>query len=128
MPPVFKDDGYNTFWAELGDERVAELQLTEDDRGRVWLMSVDTEQEYRRRGMASGLVERAVEMYGEVFVSTAGQGEHEMWEGDWDIRWLTEDGAGLVQGCVKKGILKQEWLIHPFHHADAGDADWLSND
>jgi GNAT superfamily N-acetyltransferase len=93
---------------------VAHIELDDyDDNGRTWLMYVTTEQGYRRRGYATMLMRAAVAEYGAIYVSQAGQQDHENRD-DNDTRWLTDDGAALVNSCVVKGILQQAWLVNPF--------------
>lgn len=93
---------------------VSRLELADyDDDGNMWLMYVITPAQFQRRGYAAMLMRAAVAEHGAIYVSQAGQQEHEQRDDD-DTRWLTDDGAAFVNRCVAKGILQQQWLVNPF--------------
>ena len=94
----------NTFEASLtGGNVISHVECEEFEDGEYWLVDAETQPEYQRRGLARQLVENAVNYYEIVFASLATQQEHEDYD-DNDTRYLTEEGAALVNSCINHGI------------------------
>jgi GNAT superfamily N-acetyltransferase len=99
----------------------AEFDEFGDDR--LWLTHIDTDAAYQRRGIGLRMLQAAVDEYGAVWASSASQGEHTAQEED-DTRYLTEEGAALVNAAVARGILRPEWVVNPFFEQDHSDEDF----
>lgn len=124
--PIIRRSG-NDFEAYLTvnqvQQQVGHIEIEDyDDDGRMWLFYVETDANFRRRGIATALMRAAVQYHGAIYVSQAGQGDHEQRDQN-DTRWLTQDGAALVNSCVQRGILRPEWLVNPFWDEDSSDFD-----
>jgi GNAT superfamily N-acetyltransferase len=77
---------------------VAWLQVV-DDAGRFWLEDVEVGVAYRRRGIGTELMRRAVDTFGNSFrVPLLGiSSQHEY--------WLTPHGHALTIACLNAGII-----------------------
>jgi hypothetical protein len=111
----------NHWVGHIGGEPAATLDIYEDDDGRAWLIGARTEDGFQRLGYGRALVKAAVEAYGEVLASCASKAEHEQMGGDWDVRWLSQEGAKLVNACIRDGIMRPEWLVNPFLQKEPDD-------
>lgn len=102
----------------LNGKKVAFFQYYNDDLGRQWLCAAEVEPRYRRRGIGRHMIAAAVELYGEVYASTASKGEHEEYsdDPDGDTRYMAAEGTALVKACIRAGIMRAEWLCHPFEY------------
>jgi hypothetical protein len=116
------DDFNHTFKGYIGNVKVCELNIfTENEdcddeyykEPRYWLNGIYTTEGYGKNGYATLLIQEAINVYGELYVSTATEYEHKQ-RGDDTARQLTDDGAILVNRLKAKGILKSEWFINPF--------------
>lgn len=112
----------NDFLGYIGDKKVCELNIfaenedCDDDyyqEPRYWLNGIYTTEGYGRKGYATLLIQEAINVYGELYVSTATEYEHKQ-RGDDAARQLTDEGAFLVNKLKNKNILKKEWFINPF--------------
>lgn len=121
--PVFTQFG-NTFEASLtGGNVISHVEFEDfgdDEYEEYWLVDASTRQEYQRRGFARQLVANAVNYYGVVFASLATQQEHEDYD-DSDTRYLTHEGAALVNSCIRHGI--NIVYRHPFYHESHSESD-----
>lgn len=109
------EESHEVFTAFLDGEKVGDLEIyrDEDDKEyRPWLNKIGVNEDMRNRGIGKKLVQAAVDQFGSVYASRAPKGMHNDQMGD--TRWLSIDGARLVESCVKKGIMKPEWFINPF--------------
>ncbi|MCK9220444.1 MAG: GNAT family N-acetyltransferase [Bacteroidales bacterium] len=102
----------STWVGELGGKIVTTIELYDDDEGDVWINSASTEEAFQGRGYGSQVVEKIVEAHGRVYASSADKSEHENDPGD--IRYLSTEGARLVQSCIRKGIMDKDWYFNPF--------------
>lgn len=108
-----------------GYGKVGECEFVEDDDeddGRYWIHWIETNVQHRRRGVGVALIQAGVNKYGAVYASRASKQAHEQRDPD-DTRWLTDEGAALVNACIKKGIMKQQWLVDPFFRAEPDSDD-----
>ena len=110
-------DCNHIFEGYIGPVKVCELFLYDDYNGLFWLNGIFTEKGYKRKGYATQLIIDAIENYGEVYVSTAPQCEHNDHNDD-TARYLSDEGASLVNKLVSNGILKDEWLKNPFRYEE----------
>ncbi len=62
------------------------------------------------------MIQKALEIYGCIYISKASQLEHDENSNNADDRYLTKEGAALVSGCIRKNILMDEWVINPFNN------------
>ena len=113
---LFDDDSY--FQAYVGNTEVGTLDILIDEdeiSGEVsyWLNGIYVKKEFQRQGIATKLIKRAIDEFGEVFVSSASQWEHKQ-NDDNSARELTDYGAALVKKLLKNRVLKEEWLVNPF--------------
>lgn len=107
----FNGDCYITAYIE--NKQVGNLDIYTDDDGLSWLNGIEVNKDYRRQGIATKMIKRAIKEFGEVYVSTASQHQHNF-NNDNTARYLCDDGAVMVYGLVAKKILKKEWCINPF--------------
>jgi GNAT superfamily N-acetyltransferase len=112
----FDDDSY--FQAYIGNIEAGTLEILIEENefsGEVayWLNGIYVKNSFQRQGIATKLIVKAIDEFGEVFVSSAEQWEHKQ-NGDTSARELCDDGADLVNKLIKRKIIKKEWMINPF--------------
>lgn len=102
---------------DANNDIVCELDLLEEETNdgdyKYWLNGIYTKEGHKRNGYAQKLIERAIDDYGTVYISSASAYEHKT-NDDSSARELTEDGASLVNGLKQKGILLDDWFVNPF--------------
>jgi|GEM_PF-5329348 len=84
-----------------------------DDDGTYWVWHLDTQAAFQNQGIGLFLMREAVNHYGQVLASRAGKDQHEMRD-DEDIRYLSTEGAALVNAAIRSGIMQPDWLVNPF--------------
>lgn len=109
---LFEDPNINAFYnGELVGEII--FDRIEIDRGygdytkiksRLYYMSV--EPNFKRSGIASKMMELAVESYGLYFLrpnlNDVGGSNKKCYE------YYTQDGKGFIEECIRRGILKED--------------------
>jgi GNAT superfamily N-acetyltransferase len=108
-----------TDWWEgfVGEDRVTTFEYVQDEEGRTWLASATTLPAWQRRGIGRLMIAEAVAYYDEVWASRAARSDGP----DSDTRYLSQEGAALVESCIRAGIMKPAWLRNPYF--DPPDAD-----
>ncbi len=110
------------FYGYLEGEQVSSLELYEDGDGRFWINNVKTNSKYQGQGIGTEMVRQAVLHYGAIFASKGSKYDHE--NDDSDTRYLTQEGATLVNSCIRKEVMKEEWFFNPaFENEDDIDED-----
>jgi GNAT superfamily N-acetyltransferase len=107
----FNGDCYIT--ACIENKQVGNLDIYTDDDGLSWLNGIEVNNEYRRQGIATKMIKRAIKEFGEVYVSTASQHQHNF-NNDDTARYLCDDGADLVNKLLERKVLKKNWMLNPF--------------
>lgn len=105
----------DTCEAYLNDNKIAEIGFYVDNNDNKWINSMHVDENYRRKGIASKLMQLAVQEYGEVYASSASKMDEDEYGDDFDTRHLSIEGADFVTSCIKRGILKQEWVLNPYY-------------
>ncbi|NEQ85347.1 MAG: DUF4157 domain-containing protein [Moorea sp. SIO2I5] len=96
-------------WPEGSLKEWGHLDLYSDNQDGYWINHIEVKQNVQRMGIARLLVKKAIEDHGDIYASNS----HYDRENPEDTRHLLEDGAGLVNSLIKKGIMKQGWLREP---------------
>lgn len=96
----------------IGVGKVGHCDFEEID-GRFWIVGIETEANYRRRGIGTTLIYAGIAKYGNVYASSATKQKHEEHDEN-DTRWLTDEGAALVRTCISRGIMRPEHYLSPF--------------
>lgn len=86
--------------AKDGNRVVGELVLYEDNQGTFWINFVQVPQYAQRKGIASRLLQMAIDDHGTIYASLQGPDEDD----ENDTRHLSPDGDALVRGCRNKGM------------------------
>jgi predicted GNAT family acetyltransferase len=95
--------------ATLDGEEAGSLTLYWDEASKTyWINHIETEEHYRRRGIATALLRAAIAEHKIIYASTQLSDED---EGE-DTRHLLSDGMALVAGLIKKGLAGLV-LMHP---------------
>ena len=126
------DEVYHNFTGLIDGKEICILNLLEeggeeDDQwgttpARYWLNGIYThKEEHKFKGYATKLMMAAIEKYGEIYISSASPEEHKQ-RGDDSARELLDDGLIFINALGRKGIIKKEWRINPFH--DESDDDY----
>lgn len=103
------EQGDTDWFGFVGDEQVASFDYWQDDEGLVWLVGAEVKAAWQRQGIGRRMIAAAVDYYDEVYASRTGKSEDFKSE----TRYLTEEGAALVNACIRDGIMKPEWLRYP---------------
>jgi hypothetical protein len=115
---TIEHDEFNHHYEMKNDhEVVCELDLFEEETFdgdyKYWLNGIYTKVGHELNGYTQTLIEKAIDDYGEIYISYATAYEHKT-NNDTTARELTEDGAKLVSRLKKKGTLKDNWFVNPF--------------
>lgn len=105
---------------------VAEFDYYEDDNGRKWINQMYVNNKFQRRGIGSHMIKLAVQEYGEVYASSGSKMDGS--DDDSDTRYLSNEGASLINSCIKKGIMKKEWLLNPYFSYEDDNDDFLEEE
>lgn len=105
--------GLDYFEAIVDDKKVGNLDIYTDDNGLNWLNGIEVNIKYRRKGIATKMIKRAIKEFGEVYISTASQTQHND-NNDFTARYLCDDGADLVNKLIERKIVKRKWMKNPF--------------
>jgi len=95
-------DGDDDVAAKHDGRNVGRIQFDICDSGTC-LFGMDVDDEYRRAGIATAMMKRAVEIYGPDFEKpsfTANGCNHAA-----SHTYYTEEGAAFIHSCIEKGIL-----------------------
>lgn len=107
-PTLHRDNEseYSATW--LGNE-AGSLTLYWDEASETyWINNIETEPPYRRRGIASALLQMAIAEHGIVYASTQPSAE----DTATDTRHLEPDGLALVTRLIRRGF-RGLALLHP---------------
>jgi hypothetical protein len=112
-----------TWHGKIGKKPICEFEYFKDARGRFWINKIDTWGNYKQKGYGTKMIKAALKAYKEIYVSTAKKTEILNRKiQDNDFRYTNDEHLGnnsplmlIVQKCVDKGILKPEWIKHPFN-------------
>ncbi|MED1902528.1 GNAT family N-acetyltransferase [Bacillus thuringiensis] len=115
----------DTWCGYINDTMVAEFDYYEDDNGRKWINQMYVNNKFQRRGIGSHMIKLAVQEYGEVYASSGSKMDGS--DDDSDTRYLSNEGASLINSCIKKGIMKKEWLLNPYFSYEDDD-DFLEEE
>lgn len=120
----------NDVSAKMGDKTVATFEFVDyDDDGKMWITAMNTKddaatgQTWRHLGIGLSLLQAAVTHFGAVYASKGSKHEHDPDDDGDDTRWLTADGAGLINAAVAKNIIDAAWYYNPIAQAAADDGD-----
>lgn len=105
---VSHDPEWEKFVAQINGQSVSTVEICLDDEGMPWFSGLDTDDAFRRKGLGSLLVAAAVEKWEKIYISTHPKGVN-----DGDTRYLTMDGAALINACIDKGIVDRDWYADP---------------
>lgn len=97
------------FEAFFDNEKCGELELYDDDKGRMWINRVSSTRQ--RIGIGLSLLNYAVEVYDKIY-AVVNLSRHDEVDGS-DMRHLSEEGAALINSAIRNGILKDEWCFNP---------------
>jgi len=84
-------------------------------KDKVWFEYGTVDEKYQQNGVGSLLIQAAVKQYGQVYfcevnrqalIELTGSTEYQQ-------RYLTSEGRSLAESCIRKGIIKKEWLTVP---------------
>lgn len=106
-------NGVDYFEAFYEGNKIGNLDIYIDDEGLNWLDGIEVKKENRRKGIATKLIKRAIKEYGEIFISTASQTQHNE-NNDNTARYLCNDGAELVNKLLERKVIKKKWMRNPF--------------
>ncbi len=99
---------------KIGNSLVCEFEYFKDETGRIWMNDIGTHQ-VKKKGYGTPMVIRALEVYKIVYVSTATQRDIKERDLPDDGRYSNEPDFWIfIKKCVDRGILKPEWIKHPF--------------
>jgi len=101
------------FKATIDGKEVGNLDIYEDDNDLFWLNGIDVNKAFRRNGIATKMIKRAIKEYGEVYISIASQNQHND-NNDNTARYLCDDGADLINKLLERNIIKKKWMKNPF--------------
>lgn len=107
-------------WAGYLDNiLICEFRYYLDDNGKIWINNIGTEGNFQEKGFGTQMIVAALEVYKEIYVSTAERWEIEAKRKSSDkVRdeRYSVDGRlwPFINKLVERGIMKQEWLINPF--------------
>jgi hypothetical protein len=111
----YKGDSY--FVATLGGFNIGTLDIYTDDDGLNWANGIEVKKEYRRNGIATKLIKSAIKEFGEIYISTASQAQHNA-NNDNTARYLCDDGDELVKKLLERKVIKKKWMKNPFGNHD----------
>jgi GNAT superfamily N-acetyltransferase len=106
-----KDNEY--FEAYDNVRKIGSLDIFTDDEGLNWLNGIEVNLAYRRKGVATMLIEKAIDELDDVYISTASQTQHND-NNDNTARYLCDDGASLVNKLIERKVIKKKWMKNPF--------------
>ena len=117
----------DTVTATMGGTKVGEIDFVDyDGDGKMWVFSMETKSEattgqtWRHLGIGLKLLQEGVNKYGQIYASKGGQREHDPDDDGDDTRWLTRDGAGLINAAVAKGIIPASNFYNPIAQINYG--------
>lgn len=96
------------------DVFIGEFEFREDEKERKWLSGCDIYADYQGKGLGSSVIRKAVNHYGAVYFCTADRTEMNHRYGEYDSRYLTEEGVKLMESCLRKKIIRKSWAIKPW--------------
>ena len=107
-------------WAGYIDNAlICEFRYYMDDNGKIWINNIATDGNFQEKGFGTRMIIAALEVYKEIYVSTA-----ERWEIEAKRKFSDKirderysvDGRlwPFINKLVERDILKQEWLKKPF--------------
>lgn len=110
-------DEINASWKiYLDGEKIGNFDYYEDEAGKTWAFNFSIDELHQKKGIGTGLIKRAIDYYEEVYFYIGSKDDLERFSelGESDSRYLSIEGAALLNSCIRKGIIKPEWAINPF--------------
>ncbi|TAJ47403.1 MAG: hypothetical protein EPO58_16020 [Chitinophagaceae bacterium] len=108
------DEDSMTWRIYYADVRIGEFEFREDEKERKWLSGCEIHADYQRKGLGGSVIRKAVKHYGAVYFCTADRIDMNHYYGEYDSRYLTEEGVKLMESCLKKRIIRKSWTINPW--------------
>jgi GNAT superfamily N-acetyltransferase len=119
------EKGENVSTAKIGGKQIAEVTYEQFPDGYYWVTGMYTDDNWQRLGIAKQLIATAIaSIGGTLYASNQGQVAHED-QDDEDTRWLTGDGAALINAAIAAHMNVQ--YRNPFEEP-ADDGDGISVD
>lgn len=123
MADIIDHDEMNEEFRFLRDGvKIGILGFFRDDHDRMWLNDLDVKEGFRRQGIATKMILRAIEEYKAVYASRGNKNDHSDLDPS-DTRHLSGDAQGLVWELIKRGIMKHEWYFNPNYEEKPGSEE-----
>jgi len=119
---TFKTDTISELhWiGSIENKIICEFEYFEDNRGRIWINNISTDEDYRKKGYGTKMLTEALKVYNKIYVSTANKTEIKSKGIENDCRHTNDELDEqhplwiFIDKCIEKEIFKKDWVKHPF--------------
>ena len=106
------DEEDSTFRWNIFDKKnnkIGDFEFLKDEQDRIWLNGCGLS--IQGKGIGSEVIKHAVNLFDAVYFCITPKDELIGGGRGYDSRYLTEEGVVFMKSCLRKKIIKPEWVL-----------------
>lgn len=104
----------------INGDLVCDFEYFKDGAGLFWVNNISTFEPHNQKGFGTKMIQAALIIYGEIYISSAEKDEIKTMGINGDLRYTNapsfdeSDLKIFVNELIIQGVFKKEWVKHPF--------------